>query len=586
MANTHGQIQPRKLFVAHLMSRCASIGFMLIVLAVSGCAAMRPLKGIPASQLPDDYRLPYRSVQSMIDLSLLRQTPPREHIVDANDILGIYIDSILGGQQNTLAPPVTVQQNPNRRSSLGYPIRVRNDGTISLPKVKPITVRGMTISQVEQAIRTAYTTGKDAPLVAGTERIFVDLHQARLHRVLVMRQESGNRSSLTGIIGQANTTLTTDKRGMGKTVNLPAYQNDVLHALAETGGLPGLDAENVIYVIRRNHRVNRQPRGASPLNSTVPPPAPAINRVGNLKPAVLNRPKPKSVKGSPVWNLSDETVSNSRRYKTIIRGQSPASSLGGPTPLSEMFPSPETTRASMPNTQPLNAGSSNSPLPARTFQNPLPRTTNQPTNTVPVSHSPLQNLWPGQIQHNSIPPNYMPVNNISLTGPNVVRIPLRLIPGEVPSISESDIILYDGDIVLIESREADVFFTGGLLGGGKFVLPRDQDLDVLQAMAVIQSQRAANSTTRAIGGISAINQDVTVGASELIVLRKLADGSQASIRVDLYKAVRDPSERILVQPGDHLMLQYTRFEAIGAFFERHIFEGLVLGGSSGLFFSN
>ncbi len=177
-------------------------------------------------------------------------------------------------------------------------------------------------------------------------------------------------------------------------------------------------------------------------------------------------------------------------------------------------------------------------------------------------------------------------NDLAMLGPNVVRIPLRLIPGELPTITEEDVTLYDGDVVLIESRETDVFFTGGLLGGGRFTLPRDYDLDVLQALAIVQSQPIRTLPTRSLGGVSVTNQDVTVGASNLMILRRRGDGSQISIRVDLYKAMRDPVERILIQPGDHLILQYTRLEAVGAFFERHILDGVILGGSSGLFFSN
>eukprot|EP00913_Durusdinium_trenchii_P028315 g26543.t1 len=94
-----------------------------------------------------------------------------------------------------------------------------------------------------------------------------------------------------------------------------------------------------------------------------------------------------------------------------------------------------------------------------------------------------------------------------MLGANVVRIPLRLIPGEMPAITEEDITLYDGDVVLIESRESDVFFTGGLLGGGRFTLPRDQDLDVLQALAIVQSQPIRSYPSRAIGGPAATNQD-------------------------------------------------------------------------------
>jgi len=178
------------------------------------------------------------------------------------------------------------------------------------------------------------------------------------------------------------------------------------------------------------------------------------------------------------------------------------------------------------------------------------------------------------------------LNDLKMHGSNVIRIPLRTFPGEMPAFSEADITLQDGDIVYIESRETDVFFTGGLLGGGRYQLPRDQDLDVLQALAIVQAQANRQTTTRAIGGISSTNQDVTVGASHLIVLRRMGGGGQMSIKVDLYRAMRGLEERILVKPGDHLILQYTRMEAVAAFFERHILDGVILGASSGIAFGN
>ena len=38
--------------------------------------------------------------------------------------------------------------------------------------------------------------------------------------------------------------------------------------------------------------------------------------------------------------------------------------------------------------------------------------------------------------------------------------------------------------MLIEGREREVFYTGGLLPGGEWPLPRDYDLDVLGAIAM------------------------------------------------------------------------------------------------------
>jgi hypothetical protein len=164
----------------------------------------------------------------------------------------------------------------------------------------------------------------------------------------------------------------------------------------------------------------------------------------------------------------------------------------------------------------------------------------------------------------------------SLHGRRIIRIPVRLGPGEVVDITEADIILYDGDIVFIESRDTEVFYTGGLLGGGQYSLPRDYDLDVLGAIAIAQGQRSGGGgspATTSIGGQSALNADVSISASHLIVLRPLPDGTQIPIKVDLYQALRDPAERIIIQPGDYLILQYTRPEAVCAFIERHLLAG-------------
>src|SRR5439155_14489177 len=70
-------------------------------------------------------------------------------------------------------------------------------------------------------------------------------------------------------------------------------------------------------------------------------------------------------------------------------------------------------------------------------------------------------------------------------GGHTVRIPLRLRPGDVPSIRPEDIVLRTGDIVFIEAREAEFFYTGGLLPPGQFIVPRDYDLDVVQAVSVV-----------------------------------------------------------------------------------------------------
>src|SRR5207253_1348996 len=124
------------------------------------------------------------------------------------------------------------------------------------------------------------------------------------------------------------------KRGTGFAVDLPAYENDVLHALAQTGGLPGLDAANEVVIQRGN------------------------------------------------------------------------------------------------------------------FQDGMER------------EALVQEL-------EGLPSNCKPGEALAGRGGQTIRIPLRHRPGEVPTIRSEDIVLHTGDIVYIEARQAEFFYTGGLLPPGQ-----------------------------------------------------------------------------------------------------------------------
>lgn len=599
---------------------------------VTGCAAFHPIKGLPARYMPDEFRGPSRSGKETIDLSLLRQSPPATHLVDTGDLLSIYIEGVLGRREEQ--PPVFFPQNSNLPPSVGYPIPVRDDGTISLPLVGSISVRGLSLRLVEETIRKAYTVDNQF-LQNGRDRIFVALQQPRSYQILVIRQESGSQLSF-GSDGTLN--LGDLKQGTGKAVNLPVYKNDVLNALAETGGLPGLDAENAIYIIRGQ---NRPTQGLTPSPTYAPaglPPAaahksdyiirgqsptgPAFNPQADYRsagamnqnrfaPQMAQPPSPPAsvmptatpamapvVQYQPTdYQAVQYQVEQSQPYQTPYQ---PAYQPYGATPPMMQAPqpvmpqptlSPQMSASMLPPTpqpimpvpevgmQPYSPQPMMSPaLPPQPYMSPTP---------VPVeNYGTSQWTTPQQDWSPSAPvaPSTIgdwPVNfGSSLDNRHVIRIPIRLGPGEHADVRESDIILCDGDIVFIESRETEVFYTGGLLGGGQYTLPRDYDLDVLGAIAIAQGNSGGNGGSRATqsaGGQSALNADVSISASQLIVLRPLPDGNQLTIQVDLYEAIRNPNERITVQPGDYLILQYTRGEAFLAFVERHLLEGALFG---------
>jgi hypothetical protein len=159
--------------------------------------------------------------------------------------------------------------------------------------------------------------------------------------------------------------------------------------------------------------------------------------------------------------------------------------------------------------------------------------------------------------------------------PETVRIPLRLQRGVTPSLKPEDILLHEGDVVLIEARNSDVFYTGGFLPPGEHVLPRDYDLDVVKAIAAIGGPLVN-------GGTNANNLTGTLSSQGLgdyspklvSVLRKTPCGGQMTIIVDLDRALQDPRKSLIIKPGDVVILQDTKAQALGQYLAGIIKFGL------------
>lgn len=75
--------------------------------------------------------------------------PPRP--VQPGDTLGVFIPHVLG--QPDESPPVNRDPLGQRPPSLGYPIQVQADGSISLPIVGRVPVAGKSLPQVEDTLR-------------------------------------------------------------------------------------------------------------------------------------------------------------------------------------------------------------------------------------------------------------------------------------------------------------------------------------------------------------------------------------------------------------------------------------------------
>lgn len=146
---------------------------------------------------------------------------------------------------------------------------------------------------------------------------------------------------------------------------------------------------------------------------------------------------------------------------------------------------------------------------------------------------------------------------------NTIHIPMRTRPGEPLPFSPKDVILNDGDILMVRAREPEFFYTGGLLPSQEFPLPNDYDLTVVEAVLKCRGplvNGALNSSNISGAVISAGLGNPN--PSLLSVVRQTPNGGQVNIKVDLNAALRDPRENILVQAGDVLVLQETQDEAI------------------------
>lgn len=229
----------------------------------AGCAAVtNPVaNGIPVRRLPPELLALSKEGKVPIPLALLGQERPGIHRLAPGDVLSVYVEGILGDPNEPV--PVYTSDAGNLPPAPGFPIPVREDGTLPLPVVAPVRVAGMTVAEAEQAVRAAYV--QPGILKAGLERILVTLLRPRTERILVVREDRGEtdiavkregilRSTRT-VRGGIERIFEVGQTGEGYVLDLPIYENDVLNALLRSGGLPGPNAAPEIIIERRGPRI-------------------------------------------------------------------------------------------------------------------------------------------------------------------------------------------------------------------------------------------------------------------------------------------------------------------------------------------
>src|SRR6266849_7969427 len=123
----------------------------LLCVSLGGCASLTnpTVDGIPARRLPPELLFGrVRDDEITIPLSLLGQPAPQTYRLGPNDVLGVFLEGVLGEPKQPL--PVYFLDSPRVRAGIGYPISVREDGTIALPYVEPIPVEGKSLTEAEE----------------------------------------------------------------------------------------------------------------------------------------------------------------------------------------------------------------------------------------------------------------------------------------------------------------------------------------------------------------------------------------------------------------------------------------------------
>lgn len=233
------------------MTRTAFLcALVLAACSSGGCAGLtNPVAdGIPVRRLPDAVFAESKSELHQVPLNLLRINDPGDYKLDKGDVLAVVADEVLTKENQPV--PVQFLPNPNaaKPAVQGVPVPVQDDGTILLPLLDPIDVRGRTLVEVRNLIVDQIVNKKQL-VVRGKERVLVDLLQPRRYRVIVVREDSQAPPAFVNA-GLTAAFVGGNKKGAAFSLHLEPGHNDLLEALTQTGGPPGVDSKNEV-VIRR-----------------------------------------------------------------------------------------------------------------------------------------------------------------------------------------------------------------------------------------------------------------------------------------------------------------------------------------------
>ena len=132
--------------------------------------------------------------------------------LDAGDVLAIIVDGVLGDYAS--APVHLPKGDSDLLPGIGHPLPVLDDGTVSLPLIPPVSVRGLSVTEAQRRISRIYVAKR---ILRNEYAVTVNLLRKRTVRVTVVQ-----------------TNPAPDENGLS-VVNLPADSANLLSALAQSG---------------------------------------------------------------------------------------------------------------------------------------------------------------------------------------------------------------------------------------------------------------------------------------------------------------------------------------------------------------
>ncbi|MCA9216250.1 MAG: polysaccharide biosynthesis/export family protein, partial [Planctomycetales bacterium] len=120
-----------------------------LLLMSMGCAAITSpvANGVPVHMLPDELLADSKEDLVQIPPTWLKAGKPKNYRLDTGDILAVYVYDVL--PKGTQVLPVNFPDSSSIPPSWGVPIPVRENGTVTLPLIGSIEVRGLTVDEAE-----------------------------------------------------------------------------------------------------------------------------------------------------------------------------------------------------------------------------------------------------------------------------------------------------------------------------------------------------------------------------------------------------------------------------------------------------